>query len=56
MGLRGVVYRAGLIVLEKEEQVLPLHLIPALGEGGKIRVPQQLQAPIDAGMDGFILL
>ena len=35
VGLRGVVHRAGLIVLKEEKQVLPLHLIPGFGKAEK---------------------
>ena len=54
MGLRGVVAYLGFVILDKEKEVLAVYLHPVGGEGIKVRVPEDCQGLVEAGVDVFV--
>ena len=54
MGLRGVVAYLGFVILDKEKEVLAVYLHPVGGEGIKVRVPEDGQGLVEAGVDVLI--
>ena len=54
VGLRGVVAYLGFVILDKEKEVFAVYLHPVGGEGIKVRVPEDGQGLVEAGVDVLI--
>ena len=51
VGFRRIIDWLAVIGLKKKIQILAVHLIPPVLQPGEICIPQQLQPPLDAGVD-----